>query len=485
MPDFQPSSEQPLSSPPRFAVIGGGISGLTAAYRLSKLQPASTVEVFESSDRLGGVLHTHCSGEVLIERGADSFFNKLPWATQLCEELGLADELIPTREGERRALVLRSGMLHPVPEGFVVIRPQRIGPIWKTSLLSWPGKLRLLCERWIPRRQNLQEPDYDESVASFAIRRLGRETFEQLVQPLLAGIYTADPYKLSLAATLPEVIEEERKYGSLRRASLAKGDDPDAQASGARYARFVTLRGGMKVLVDKIASQLDSIHLGAPIGSLQRDDQGNWWVAGRDGLQQGPFQGIVVALPAPRAAELVAAADPQLEQLLQKIPYASSAVVSLVFRRDQINQEVSGFGFVVPAVEQRKIVAASFSSQKFPGRAPDDQLLVRVFLGGALQPELMDLPDDALSELAHAEIAELLQVEGAPLEVDLVRWQEKMPQYHVGHVQLVAKIERQVENLLGLELAGNAYHGVGIPQCVQSGELAARRLAEFYECRSL
>jgi oxygen-dependent protoporphyrinogen oxidase len=472
-------SQPPSSSrPARYAVVGGGISGLTAAYRLSQLRPTATVEVFEGSARLGGVLHTNRAEDLLIERGADSFFNKLPWAADLCDELGLAEELIPTNKGERRAFVLRAGKLVPVPEGFVVIRANAVGPILKTPLLSWRGKLRLLGERWVPRAQDIDTADYDESVASFATRRLGRETFERLVQPLLAGIYTADPAKLSLAATMPEVIEDERKYGSLHQASLAAPAGPDAQASGARYARFVTLRRGLQQLVDKLSSQLapDSLHLQTPIRGLHRDDDGSWLLIGSDGKQYGPFAGIIIGLPAPRAAELVAESHPELEGLLQKIPYASSAVVSLAFSRDQITQGVAGFGFVVPTVENRKIVAASFSSQKFPGRAPVDQHLIRVFLGGAKQPEVLLLPDDQLCELARTEISAILNIQGEPSQVDLVRWQEKMPQYHLGHPQLVAAIENLVEKLPALELAGNAYHGVGIPQCVHSGNLAAQRL---------
>ena len=476
MADSIPSQDQI-----RFAIVGGGISGLTAAYRLMKLQPGASVELFEASPNLGGVLQTHSSGELLIEQGADSFFNKLPWASELCEELGLADELIPTNSGERRAFVVRSGKLHPVPTGFVVIRPLKIGPMLRTPLLSWSAKIRLLCERWVPPTPDIERHDFDESVASFATRRLGKETFQQLVQPLLAGIYTADPAKLSLAATMPETIQEVRQFGSLYQASLAKRKDPEALASGARYARFVTLRGGLGKLIEKLASHLSegSIHCSTPINRLQQDSSSEWLLSTRDGTQYGPYQGVVVGLPAPRAAELLANTDSHLQQLMQRITYASSAVVSLAFSSSQLREKASGFGFVVPTVENRRIVAASFSSKKFRGRAPEDQFLVRVFLGGALQPEILQLQDDQIVELARSELSELLNIQGIPLHTDLVRWQEKMPQYHVGHVQLVAEIEQQVEKLAGLELAGNAYHGVGIPQCVDSGNKAARRMADY------
>jgi len=471
---------------PRFAVLGGGITGLTAAYRLSQLAPRASVEVFEASDRLGGMLSTRREDGYLIEQGADSFLKKLPWAVELCEELGLGDELLPTNPQSRRALVVRDGLLHPVPEGFVILQPHRMLPMLRTPLLSWSGKLRLLQERWIGSPQGLQEADYDESVASFATRRLGREAFERLVQPLLAGIYTADPHQLSLAATMPDTVEALRKHGSLTRAAFekakqdaARDEESESQASGARYASFVTLRRGLGHLVETLAERLpaEKIHLNTAIQSLAKTENQQWIVRPEGGDSFDPYDGIVVALPAPRAAAIVENLDTRLSDLLGKIPYASSGIVCMVYRRDQIARDLDGFGLVVPTIEKKNIIAASFSSVKFPGRAPDDQLLVRVFLGGAMQPELVDLPDERLQALAQADLVELLGITGQPLRVDLVRWQEKMPQYHVGHVQLVDAIEKRTADFEGLELAGNAYRGVGIPQCVRSGDTAARRLA--------
>lgn len=437
--------------------------------------PGAQVELFESGDRLGGVLDTHRTGELLIERGADSFLNTQPWAVSLCEELGLGGELIPTNPGKRRALVVRGGRSFPVPAGFVVSRPQRIWPLLRSPLLSWRGKGRVLCEPWVKSPPSAHDSDYDESVASFATRRLGREVFEWLVQPLLAGIYTADAYQLSVAATMPEALAAEREHGSLLRA--AKG--ATSTDSGARYAHFVTLRGGLGQLVDRLTNQVgvDNIHLNCPVNRIETAG-GQWNLYRADGIDSAPFQGVVVATPAPRAAEVVQDFDPQLNALLGQIPYASSAVVSLSFRHEQIGKMPEGFGLVVPTVENRPIVAASFSSAKFPGRAPDSQVLVRVFLGGALRPELMELDDKSLTKIAASQMKELLGVRGDPLEIDLVRWREKMPQYHVGHVRLVAAIEERVAKHVGLELAGNAYHGVGIPQCIHSADTAAARLVE-------
>ncbi len=471
------SAEISSDDSPRYAVVGGGISGLTAAYRISRLVPQATVELFEAGDRLGGVLDTRTHKGCLIERGADSFFTKYPWAAELCHELGLEDDLLPTNVESRRALVVRSGKLHPVPEGFVVMRPQRIWPLVRTPLLSWLGKLRLFCEPWIASPNELAQNDFDESVASFATRRLGRETFEQLVQPLLAGIYTADPYQLSLAATMPEALAAEREFGSLRRA-MKSGALASENASGARYSGFVTPRNGLKQLVDALADQLteQQIHRNCLVDRITQTEGKQWSLFAANEKSLGTFRGVIVAVPTPCAATIVEGVDSQLGDLLRKIPYASSAVVSLVFRREQISHPLDGFGFVVPTVENRAIVAASFSSNKFPGRAPDETVLIRVFLGGALNPEQVDFSEDKLQEIALTELRRLVGLRGEPLIVDIAKWHEKMPQYHVGHVQLIEGIESRVEKLPGLELAGNAYHGVGIPQCVHSGEQAAKRV---------
>ncbi len=464
---------------PRLAVIGGGISGLTAAYRLRKLLPHAQLDLFEASERLGGVLLTRRAEGLLIECGADSFFNKLPAAVELCRELGLGDEIIPTNEEPRRALILHDEQLHRVPEGFVQMRPEKYGPMLSTRLLSWRGKLRLLAERLISSPKELANADYDESVASFATRRLGSEVFERMVQPLLAGVYTADPYQLSVAATMPTAFEAERQYGSLIRAALAARKSNASADSGARYGSFVTLRNGLDRLIKALADHTPNmnIHLNTPITKLTPTANQRWTVSQSPEIET-PFDGVIVALPAPRATQLLAKTDALLGDSLRKIPYASSAVAVLVYRRDQISDPLDGFGMVVPSVEGRQIVAASYSSVKFPGRAPSDRVLIRVFVGGALQPELLAKSDDEIVQLAMTELSEILGIRDEPLRADLVRWEEKMPQYHVGHMQLVDGIESLVAKHQGLELAGNAYRGVGIPQCVQSGNSAAQRLVE-------
>lgn len=466
--------EQP-KSPPRFAAVGGGISGLTAAYRLQQLVPAARVEVFEASDRLGGVLSTNRTGELLIERGADSFITKQPWALDLCHDLGLADEIIPTNTVNRRALVLKGDKLHPVPEGFVLIRPQRIGPILKSPLLSLPGKLRLLAERFYPKPDGIDNPSFDDNLAHFATARLGREVFERIVEPLVAGIYTADATRLSISATMPEAVQVLRQHGTLWHREKTEAVD----SSGARYGAFVTLRKGLSTLVDRLADQFpaENIHLNQNIKKIKRN--GESWVLQAD-TEHGPYDGIVVAVPTPQAANLLTGFDSELANLLATIEYASSAVVTFAIAENQIGRPLDGFGFVVPRVENRRIVAASFSHVKFPDRAPTGTALIRVFLGGAVGLPVSQFTDAELTKIAFDELSRALRISGSPPDVHVTRWQQKMPQYHVGHVQLVDAIEDHVRGLPGIALAGNGYRGVGIPYCIRSGDTAARKIAERF-----
>jgi oxygen-dependent protoporphyrinogen oxidase len=458
----------------KFAVVGGGISGLAAAYRLRQLQPHAQVDVFEASERLGGVLFTHRNGELLIERGADSFITKQPWALELCQELGIAEELIPTNTEHRRALVLHEGELYPVPEGFVLIRPQLESSIKQTPLLTDEAKEQILAERTVPLPANINDPVFDDNLAHFASTRLGQEAFERLVEPLVAGIFTADADKLSVAATLPEAVDVLRRHGT-----LWHREPTQETASGARYGSFVTPRGGVGRLVEALAERLPTeiIHLNLPIQSIEPGTNGAWILQAANGSNFGPFAGVVVALPTHQAARLLESTDAELAGLLRRIEYASSAVVSLAFAKHQIGRPLDGFGFVVSRIEKRDIVAASFSTVKFPGRASDDTVLVRVFLGGSQRPELVELADSELVRIAGDELSRILKITGTAMMTDVTKWREKMPQYHVGHVQLVDAIEERVNRIPGIALAGNGYRGVGIPWCVRSGDLAARKVA--------
>ncbi|MEN1678744.1 MAG: protoporphyrinogen oxidase [Planctomycetota bacterium] len=475
------TSEAPL----RVAVIGGGLTGLAATLRLAERLPAAELTLFESSNRVGGVLETVERDGFLIERSADNFLTKEPWALDFCRQLGLEDELLPTNEERRRALVVRAGRVVPAPEAFVLMAPKRLGPLMRSPVLSPWGKLRLACEPLVPRRNGSAASTVDESVASFARRRLGREAFERLVQPLLAGIYTADPERLSMAATMPQFVEQERTHGSLLRASLAEQkrqrqaqrEDPSHRESGARYGLFRAPKRGMQQLIDSAERALPGgcVRFGQRVQSVRRE-QGKWIVD--TGEESSGYDAAIVTTPAHAAAGLLKEASGDLERELAAIEYAGCSVVCLGFRQEQLPSLPTGFGFVVPSIEGRQIIAASFSSLKFPGRAPGDGLLVRVFVGGALQPGLAELADEELTRIARSELSELVGVRGEQVLSEIARWPRAMPQYHVGHLDRVDRIERLVAGLPGLEVAGAAYRGVGMPQCIRDGQQAADRIAE-------
>lgn len=458
------------------AVIGGGISGLAAAHRIVELHPRAELTLFESSQRLGGSLHTYRNQGYLIERGADSFITNVPWASDLCDRVGCTDQLLPTNPHHRGVCVVRRGKLVMLPDGFQMLAPSRMWPVLTSNALSCCSKLRLLCEPFVPRHTGSEE-----TLEEFATRRLGRKTFEQLVEPLAAGIYTGDARKLSAAATMPQFIEMEKTWGSLIRGVKKRSNEHrDVASSGARYSLFVTLRDGMQNLATAIAGRLphQSVQLGTPVRRIQRQPDGCWKIE-HDASETGEsFAGVILAVGTPQAASLVESTATSLSQELQKVEAASSVIVALGYRSEQFRKPLDCFGLVVPRVERRRILAASFSSIKFPGRAPDNCVLIRVFLGGMLQPNWVDQDDDILTRVAGEELAELLHVQGPPVLQDVTRWHGAMPQYHVGHLETVGRIEQALQQLPGLQLAGNAYQGVGIPSAIHSGEQAAERLLQ-------
>ena len=465
----------------RIAVVGGGITGLAAAHRLVELVPAIDVVLLEATQRLGGVLQTDRQDGFLLEHGADNWITNVPWANDLCRRIGFDDQIISTNAAHRRAFVVRRGRLHPIPDGFMMMAPARLWPIVTTPILSVRGKVRLACERWIPTRRDPR----DESLARFVSRRLGRETYERLVQPLIGGIYAGDPDQLSAATTVARFVEMERTDGSLSRGmQRASRQARQGSGSGARYSMFVAPRLGFSSLVDAIAERLPpgSVRTGTPVRRIMRRAKGYTLTLAEEGSENGAagqelldVDGVIVAAPTHQVAKLLAEVDAPLARDFEQIPRASCAVVSLGYRRDQIAHPLDGFGVVVPQVERREIISCSFSSIKYQGRAPEGQVLLRVFAGGAYHPELADQPDNRLLAVATKEVRELLGADGPPMFQHVGR-PLGMPQYYVGHEDFVQSVQTRTAALPGLELAGNAFTGVGVPHCIHSGELAAERI---------
>ncbi|MGO9454847.1 MAG: protoporphyrinogen oxidase [Candidatus Binataceae bacterium] len=462
----------------RVAVIGAGITGLAAAYRIGELAASREmpveVTILERAARAGGPLKTIRRDGFIMEAGADSFLTEKPAAAELAKRLGLENDLIPTREQFRRTMVVRAGELVEIPEGFSLLAPTHLGPVMRSPLFSAAGKLRIALEPLVQRRKDRR----DESLASFVTRRMGREVLDRVAQPLAGGIYTADPSHLSVAATMPRFVEMERRQGSLirglRAAEKARATKM-AGTSGARWSLFLSLRRGMESLVDALTSRVSaSLRLGADVKDLSLRE-GRWTVVLADG-DRIEADAVICAAPAYASARILAAIDRELSDLLGRITYASAATVNMTFRLSDFRVPPSVFGFVVPIIENRKIIAGSFSSLKFEGRAPDDAIVARVFVGGVLQNEMMALSDDAIVAAARDEFRALLGVTAAPGLVEVQRWPDSMPQYDVGHLDRVAAIERTAANIPHFALAGAAYRGVGIPDCIRSGEDAARTI---------
>lgn len=511
---------QQHTSSRRIAVIGGGLAGLSAAHRLCELARDSHEEIsitlFEASSRLGGLVGTEQIGDYLVDLGADSFLTNKPAAVSLCRRLGIENQLVATDSRFRGALVLFDGRPVPIPEGFQLLSPTAIWPVITTPLFSVWGKARLLMEWFLPSRQRpssasttrnsqghtITEPLLDESLSSFVLRRFGREALDRLIQPLVGGIYTANPDQLSLAATMPRFLEMERDYGSLIRASLrpharsgprtaatnssTSGRTTDT-SSGARYGLFAGLKGGMDELVSalrnvvaskcaiRLQSEIRAIHAIPLDDAAGPPKSAGYRITLADGTTDD-YSEVIVAASASRTATLLQRLDPRLCDLLSRIQYASSAIVVSGHQLADIRDPLQAFGLVIPHTERRRVLAVSFSSRKFPDRAPAGRVLLRTFVGGALQPELLQKPDEELIEIVREELSELLGVHGQPDFMRVVRYQQAMPQYHVGHLDLVSQIENSVSQHVGLALAGITCHGVGVPDAIASGERAAERV---------
>jgi len=414
-------------------VIGAGIAGLSCVWKLQSLLPAAELIVLEKSDRAGGILQTHRESGYLIELAADMFTTEPDDALTLCRNLGHEAELLTTIPTPQRAFVATESSIEPVPRGFSLMLPANQDAIRATSILDAEGIERLLSEVDVPPSTE----EIDENFQAFVVRRFGQQAFERLVQPLVSGIYTADPRRLSMNATMKRFVNMEREHGSLiAAAKAAKASSPDKAASGARYDLFRAPRDGMGSLVNWLVDAIDTVdlRLNWPVDQVDSQSDGRWKI--RSSHSDSP-DAVVVASPVASAAQLLSGVSDDLSNQMKSIESASCAVVSLGFDASQFRRSFDGYGIVVPAYLNRQMIAASFASNKFPGRAPDNKVLVRCFIGGAMQSELVDLSDRQLVKLAVSELNQLIGVDGLP-DLDVVcRWRNAMPQYHVGHLDRV------------------------------------------------
>ncbi|HZD39291.1 MAG TPA: protoporphyrinogen oxidase [Terriglobales bacterium] len=462
-------------------VVGGGIAGLATAHRLAELNREKSlgleVTLFEASPRLGGSIATESVDDFIVEAGPDSFITEKPWALRLCERLGLTARLVSTRSAYQKIYVVHNGKLQRLPEGFFLLAPTRLWPFIRTPLFSWGGKLRMAAEIFLPRRRS----DDDESLASFVRRRFGNQALDRVAQPLVGGIYASDPEQLSLAATMPRFKEMERTRRSIIWAmwqDQRRRARRPASGSGARWSLFVTLAGGMQEFVDTLTARLPegTLRVKAPVGSLALDAEKQRWTVTTDRNERFEAAAVVLATPAFQTAKILASVAPAAAAELEKIPYASTATVSLAYREEDFPRPLDSFGFVVPAVESRRIMACTFNSLKYPGRAPEGKVLLRAFVGGSLQPRLFEEDDRTMTRNVREELSDLVGLRTPPLFSRIWRYPRSMPQYRVGHEKSVQRIEAQLAQYPRLGLAGSAYHGVGISDCVRTGEAAAERI---------
>ena len=473
----------------KLIIIGGGIAGLSAAYYAQKNSPESQITLLEADAHWGGKITTDRvsfeDGDFIIEGGPDTFLATKPWAVALCKELGLGERLHGTNPKSKNTYVLHRNRLQPLPDGLAMMIPTNIPSILKSQLVSWPGKARMGLDFLLPS----QNGRHDESLGNFVSRRLGREAYENLIEPLMSGIYAGDGDQLSLRSTFPYLHDLEHKYGSLARGALKMRQQMASRGQSTQGSRsaFLTPTTGLAEIVEALVETLTEngadLLLNTPVRTLQCSDVGTWNVT----LESGGMltaDGIILAIPTYATSNIVSGLDPELASFLQSIPYASTATVTLAYRQSDLSCPLDGYGYVIPRREGRRALACTWTSTKFPHRAPDGYALIRVFVGRAGQESGIPWDEAGLLDLAREELELTLGITEEPLVSRVFIWENAMPQYNLGHPEKLAKIESALEKHPGLALAGNGYRGIGIPDCIHSGELAVERILRHMSLRT-
>ena len=451
-------------------IVGGGVSGLALACRLRRALPRGEITLLEKEGRAGGTVRTESHDGFLVEAGPNGFLDTKPGTLALCGDLGLSDRLIPASEAARRNRYLfLGGRLEKLPGGPLSFLTSRV--------LSWRGKWALLAERSRPPRRD----GADESIDAFARRRAGPEAAEVLADAFVTGIHAGDPTLLSVRAAFPRLVELEEKYGSVMKgfAAEAKRRRAEAAAKGEAYrrpGRMWSFREGLQLLIDALCADLPTPPVrGVRVRRVEKHERG-WSVCG-DGRDRWPADAVVLACPAHEQAEILADLDEALAADVAGIPYNRVAVVALGFRAADIPHALDGFGFLVPQRDRRDLLGVQWCSSIFPGRAPPGTVLLRAMCGGWNRPEMLDWDDERLLRAVRDELRVAMGVRAEPVFRRVVRWPRAIPQYHVGHLGRVARVEERVRRHPGLFLAGNAYRGVALNDCTERAETLARDIA--------
>ncbi len=471
----------------KVVIIGAGIGGLSAAQSLEEeaIKKGMGLEILllERKERIGGNIRTEREDGFLVEGGPDCFLSEKPWAMELCKKNGLGDKLLTTNETNKTTFVLSGGRLHELPEGVILMVPTRIIPFMKSTLISFFGKMRMGMEMFIPKKKG----DSDESLADFVTRRLGKEALDKIAQPLVAGIHGGDPKTMSVRSSFPKFVQMEEEYGSLIKGMLKKmtmmkkARAAKAGSGGGRpkVSMFMTLRDGLSELVESIVARLTmtTIKTGVNVTGVIKRESG--YEINTEGGTPIKCDSVIIAAPAYAAANLLKGFDNTLSDQLMTIPYVSTATVSLGYRKAVVPHPLNGFGFVIPKAENRRIMATSWVSVKFEGRAPDDSVLIRCFVGGANREESVFLSDEELTRLVKSELKDIMGIEAEPVLTKIFRWHKAMPQYTIGHIERVAEIAGRTRRYPGLYLTGSAYDGVGISDCIRLGGDTAKKAVDF------
>jgi len=456
----------------RVAILGGGVSGLTAAFYLEQERRRGaplSFTVFESADRFGGVIRTERIDGCIVEAGPDSFLSTKPWARELCDDLRLSSQLIGSRDDDRKTYVLLNGLLEPIPSGMQMMVPTSAASVLRSRIFSRQTKLAMAREYLLPP-QPLGADD-DESVASFVSRHFNSEVVDRLADPLLTGIYGADASALSARATLPTMIDMEARHRSLVRGALAA--KASQAASGAAQPLFTALRDGMQRIVESIMRHVprEALRSSRAIEGITPLENG-WQLRSQETTED--FDHLILAVPAHVSAKILAdlPASERAVELLSEIGYSSVVAVALAYNNADISLP-PGFGFLVPRSEGKRLIACTFVHNKFENRAPTGTALLRVFMGGSRDSEILDETEEEIINIVRRELREILHIDATPQFVRVFKWHKAMPQYGVGHLLRVARLEMHMQRFPSLHLSGNAYHGIGIPDCVRAGRAAA------------
>lgn len=474
----------------KVVVIGGGITGLAAAYTVQEKAKEAGAEIdyllVERDNRLGGKILTETVDGFTVEAGPDSFLAEKPYVHQWAARLGIEDRLMCSNEASKRTYVMAGGKLHELPEGLMGLVPTKIVPFALSPLITWPGKFRMAMDLILPKKQN----DDDETLGSFVRRRLGQEALDKIAEPLIGGIHAGDPEKMSLKATFPRFLEMEKNHGSLLGAMLAArrkmpATPPKPTPGKPKKTFFMTFKGGMTDLSDALAALLDAkkILIGKEVTGIERitgPEGRNKYVVHIAGLEPVEADAVIITAPSHDAAEILKKVDATITEKLAEIPHATSATVSLAYRRADLKKPIEAFGLVCPISEKRKIKAVTYSSTKWNHRTPGDEyVLLRAFVGGAKNQELVMLSDDEMIKMVRQELKEIMELDAEPVIAKVYRWIKGMPQYVIGHLERVTTIEERSAKISGLYIAGGSYRAVGLGDCADAGAKAAVNAVEY------